>query len=215
MIKNRIEKKETYKYTSQTVSRRPLPLDVLLKIKSRKQAITNIKDIAGLILKLEKDYNIKTMKDIKTEKGLSSTKHNELKTEIISLESKIKHLQEDQRNILIYIKYKSINDSYKKSFNKKKFYEKYESELILFESAEKGIKNIDTEKIEQIRDTNEEKIKSMQKQYVELNKGLKQEKDKIETIEKLEKQLEKISAKTKEKEKEQEQNKKKKKNIML
>ena len=215
MIKNRIEKKETYKYTSQTVSRRPLPLDVLLKIKSRKQAITNIKDIAGLILKLEKDYNIKTMKDIKTEKGLSSTKHNELKTEIISLESKIKHLQEDQRNILIYIKYKSINDSYKKSFNKKKFYEKYESELILFESAEKGIKNIDTEKIEQIRDTNEEKIKSMQKQYVELNKGLKQEKDKIETIEKLEKQLEKISAKTKEKEKEQQQNKKKKKNIML
>lgn len=212
MIKNRIDKKQNNIYNSKTVSRRPLPLDILIKVKSRKQAINNIKDIAGLILKLEKDYNIRTMKDIKNEKGISSTKHNEIKTEIKTLEEKIKHLQEDQRNILIYLKYKTINDSYKKSFNKKKFYEKYESELILFESAEKGIKNIAFEKIEQIRDTNEESIKNMQKQYVELNKDLKKEKEKIEIIEKLEKQLEKID----EKEKEQEQEKvKKKKNLII
>ena len=212
MITSRIEKKQKNIYNSQTVSKRPLPLDVLIKIKSRKQAINNIKDIAGLILKLEKDYNIRTMKDIKTEKGISSIKHNEIKTEIKTLEEKIKHLQEDQRNILIYLKYKTINDSYKKSFNKKKFYEKYESELILFESAEKGIKNIDAEKVEQIRDTNEENIKNMQKRYVELNKDLKKEKEKIEIIEKLEKQLEKIN----EKEKEQEQEKvKKKKNLII
>jgi len=213
MIKNRIEKKEKYKYNSQTVSRRPLPLDVLLMLKSRKQAITNIKDIASLILKLEKDYNIKTMKDIKTEKGSYSIKYNEIKADIKSLEEKIKNLQEDQRNILIYLKYKSINDSYKKSFNKKKFYEKYESELILFESAEKSIRNKNLENIETLKDTNEENIKSMQKQYVELNKNLKLEKDKIETIEKLENKLNKISEK--EKEQDQEQAKKKKRNILL
>ena len=64
---------------------------------------------------------------------------------------------------------------------------------------------------------NEEDIKSMQKQYVELNKNLKQEKDKIETIEKLESKLNKISEKEKEKEKEQDQEqiKKKKRNILL
>ena len=57
----------------------------------------------------------------------------------------------------------------------------------------------------------------MQKQYVELNKNLKLEKDKIETIEKLESKLNKISEKEKEKEKEQDQEqiKKKKRNIML
>lgn len=126
-------------------------------------------------------------------------------------------MQEEQRNILIYLKYKNINDSYKKSFNKKKFYEKYESELILFESAEKSIKNLKLEDIENLKDKNEEDIKSMQKQYVELNKNLKLEKDKIETIEKLESKLNKISEKEKEKEKEQdqEQTKKKKKNILL
>lgn len=211
MIKNRIENKNKQIYNSQTVSRRPLPINVLVKLKARKQAITNIKDIAGLILKLEKDYNITTMKDIKTQKGESSIKYNEIKSEIKNMESKIKILQEDQRNILIYLKYKSINDSYKKSFNKKKFFEKYESELILFESAEKSIKNIELDKIESLKDTNEDTIKKLQKQYVELNKTLKKEKDKIETIEKLEKQLDKIS----EKKKELEQDKKKHKNLSL
>ena len=172
-------------------------------LKARKQAITNIKDIAGLILKLEKDYNIKTMKDMKTEKGSYSIKYNEIKKDVKNLEEKIKSQQEDQRNILIYLKYKSINDSYKKSFNKKKFYEKYESELILFESAEKSIKNLNLENIETLKDTNEEKIKSMQKQYVELNKNLKLEKDKIEIIEKLENKLNKISEKEKQQEQEQ------------
>ena len=215
MIKSRIENKSKFIFNRQTVSRRPLPLDVLLMLKSRKQAITNIKDIAGLILKLEKDYNIKTMKDIKTEKGLYSIKYNELKKDVKSLEEKIKSLQEEQRNILIYLKYKNINDSYKKSFNKKKFYEKYESELILFESAEKSIKNLKLEDIENLKDKNEEDIKSMQKQYVELNKNLKLEKDKIETIEKLESKLNKILEKEKEKEQDQEQTKKKKKNILL
>ena len=133
------------------------------------------------------------MKDIKTEKGLYSIKYNEIKKDVKSLEEKIKSLQEEQRNILIYLKYKSINDSYKKSFNKKKFYEKYESELILFESAEKSIKNLKLENIETLRDTNEENIKKLQKEYVELNKNLKLEKDKIETIEKLENKLNKIS----------------------
>ena len=127
------------------------------------------------------------------------------------MESKIKNLQEDQRNILIYLKYKNIHDSYKKSFNKKKFFEKYESELILFESAEKSIKNIELDKIESLKDTNEDTIKKLQKQYVELNKTLKQEREKIETIEKLEKQLDKIS----EKKKELEQDKKKHKNLSL
>ena len=215
MIKSRIENKSTFIFNRQTVSRRPLPLDVLLMLKSRKQAITNIKDIAGLILKLEKDYNIKTMKDIKTEKGLYSIKYNEIKKDVKNLEKKIKSLQEDQRNILIYLKYKNIKDSYKKSFNKKKFYEKYESELILFESAEKSIKNLKLEDIENLKDKNEEDIKSMQKQYVELNKNLKLEKDKIETIKKLESKLNKISEKEKEKEQDQEQAKKKKRNILL
>ena len=48
-----------------------------------------------------------------------------------------------------------------------------------------------------LRDTNEENIKSIQKQYVELNKNLKLEKDKIEIIEKLENKLNKISEKEK------------------
>ena len=52
----------------------------------------------------------------------------------------------------------------------------------------------------------------MQKQYVELNKNLKLEKDKIEIIEKLENKLNKISEIEKEKKQEQEQTKKKKKN---
>ena len=213
MIKSRIENKSKFIFNRQTVSRKPLPLNILLMLKSRKQAITNIKDIAGLILKLEKEYNIKTMKDIKTEKGLYSIKYNEIKRDVKILEEKIKNLQENQRNILIYLKYKNINDSYKKSFNKKNFYEKHESELILFESAEKSINNIDIENIETLRDNNEENIKSMQKQYVELHKNLKKEKDKIETIEKLENKLNKISEK--EKEQDQEQTKKKKKNILL
>lgn len=213
MIKSRIENKSKFIFNRQTVSRRPLPLDVLLMLKARKQAITNIKDIAGLILKLEKDYNIKTMKDIKTEKGLYSIKYNEIKKDVKNLEEKIKSLQEEQRNILIYLKYKNINHSYKKSFNKKKFYEKYESELILFESAEKSIRNKNLENIETLRDTIEENIKKLQKQYVELNKNMKLEKDKIETIEKLENKLNKISKK--EKEQNQEQTKKKKKNILL
>ena len=153
------------------------------------------------------------MKDIKTEKGSYSIKYNEIKKDVKNLEEKIKNLQEDQRNILIYLKYKSINDSYKKSFNKKKFYEKYESELILFESAEKSIKKLNIENIEITKDKNEENIKKLQKQYVELNKNLKTEKEKIEIIEKLENKLNKISEK--EKEQEQEQAKKKKKNILL
>lgn len=211
MIKSRIENKSKFIFNRQTVSRKPLPLNILLMLKSRKQAITNIKDIAGLILKLEKEYNIKTMKDIKTEKGLYSIKYNEIKRDVKILEEKIRSLQENQRNILIYLKYKNINDSYKKSFNKKNFYEKHESELILFESAEKSLNKTNIENIETLRDNNEENIKKLQKEYVELNKTLKLEKDKIETIEKLENKLNKIS----EKEKEQEQVKKKKKNIML
>jgi hypothetical protein len=55
----------------------------------------------------------------------------------------------------------------------------------------------------------------MQKQYVELNRNLKFEKDKIETIEKLESKLNKISEKEKEKEQDQEEAKKKKRNILL
>lgn len=215
IIKSRIENKNKFRYNLQTVGKRPLPLDILVKVKARKQAITNIKDIAGLILKLEKDYNIKTMKDIKTEKGTSSIKYNEIKANIKELEEKIKTLQEEQRNILIYLKYKSINDSYKKSFNKKKFYEKYESEIILFESAEKNIKNINLENIERLRDSNEETIKKLQSEYIDFNKTLKKEREKIETIEKLEKQLEKISAKEKEKVQAQEQEKRKKKNLLL
>jgi len=128
-----------------------------------------------------------------------------------ALEEKTKNLQEEQRNILIYLKYKTINDSYKKSFNKKNFYKKYESELILFESAEKSIGKLDIANLETLRDSNEENIKELQKEYVELNKKLKTEKSKIETIEKLENKLNKIS----EKGKEQEQTKKKKRNILL
>lgn len=215
VIKDRINNKNKYKFifNNETVSKRPLPLNVLVKLKARKQAITNIKEIAELLLKLEKDYNITTKQDIKTEKGLSSIKYNNIKTEIKSIENKIKYLQEEQRNILIYLKYKNINDSYKKSFNKKSFYNKHESELILFESAEKSIKKLDIENIEFLRDNNEENIKKLQKEYVELNKNLKQEKDKIEIIEKLENKLNKISEK--EKEQQQEQTKKKKKDILL
>ena len=211
VIKSRIENKNKKIYNMQTVSKRPLPINVLVKLKARKQAITNIKDIADLILKLETDYKITTMKDIKTQKGESSIKHNNIKSEIKTLETKIKNLQEQQRNILVYLKYKDIDTSYKKSFNKKKFFQKYEAELTLFETAEKNIPQSSFEKIEQIRDTNENEIKNMQKQYVELNKTLKKEKDKIEIIEKLEKQLEKINEKGKEKE----QIKKKYKNLSL
>lgn len=211
MIKNRIENKQKFKFNRKTLHKLPLPLNILVMLKSRKQAITNIKDIAELILKLEKDYNIKTKKDIKTEKGVYSIKYNEIKSDMKALEEKTKNLQEEQRNILIYLKYKTINDSYKKSFNKKNFYKKYESELILFESAEKSIGKLDIANLETLRDSNEENIKELQKEYVELNKKLKTEKSKIETIEKLENKLNKIS----EKGKEQEQTKKKKRNILL
>lgn len=210
-IKSRIEDKARKIFNRETINRKPIPLNILVKLKARKQAITNIKDIAELIMKLEKEYNITTVKDLKTQKGESSIKHNDIKAEIKSFETKIKHLQEEQRHILVFLKYQDINKAYQKSFNKKKFYDKYESELILYESAEKNIRHLNKENLDELKNTNEEKIKNMQKQYVELNKTLKKEKDKIETIEKLEKQLDKIS----EKKKEQEQAKKKHKNLSI
>jgi len=49
MIKNRIENKQKFKFNRKTLHKLPLPLNILVMLKSRKQAITNIKDIAELI----------------------------------------------------------------------------------------------------------------------------------------------------------------------
>jgi len=212
-IKTRIENKTKSKYNITTFSKRPLPLNVWLKYKAHKQAITNIKDIAGLILKLEKDYNIMTLKDLETEKGVCSFQYNEIKTRIKDVEENLKFLQDTQRQILIYLKYKSVNDSYKKSFNKRKFREKHESELLLYESVEKNVEKLNLTNIETFKNTNEQNITILQNRYVEHKKELRTLEEKIQTIDKLEKQLEKISAKGKEKEKEQEQTQKK--NLVL
>ena len=122
-------------------------------------------------------------------------------------------MQDTQRQILIYLKYKKVHDSYKKSLNKRRFREKYESELLLYESVEKNVERLNLTNIENFKNTNEQNIEILQNRYVEHKKDLKTLEEKIQTIEKLEKQLEKISAKGKEKEPEQEQTKKK--NLVL
>ena len=170
IIKQRIDSKIKYRMIkNKNTSKKDLPLNVLFAIKSRKKALNNIQEISKLI--------------------------NELK----QVEQYIKNKQEEQRQILIYDKYKELNLKYKKAFNKNQFRNKYEAELTLFTSAEKYIATNNIQNIDVIKVQNEKLLQQLQNKYVDLKKQLKLQKSNIEIIEKLEGRLKECLNKSHEK----------------
>ena len=216
-IKERILSKNKFKNVINSKSPKyNLPLNVMLMLKARKEAIKNIKDISNLIYQLEQTHNIKDMKDIKIKKGELCLEANSLKTDLKEIEKHIKDKQEKQRNILIYNKYKIINDKYNKAINKKKFYNDKEAELTLFKSAETYILNNNLTNLNQLEIETEKELKNLQEKYIEKRSSLKEKQTILDNITRIEKTISNISKnKTTKKEKEQEQNKKKKRNIGL
>ena len=215
-IKERIVSKNKFKNViNAKYPKYNLPLNIMLMLKARKEAIKNIKDISNLIYQLEQTHNIKDMKDIKIKKGDLSLEANSLKTDLKEIEKDIKDKQEKQRNILIYNKYKIINDKYNKAINKKKFYNDKEAELTLFKSAETYILDNNLTNLNQLEMETEKELKNLQEKYIEKRSSLKENQTILDNITHIEKTISNISnQKTRTKEKEQEQTKKKR-NILL
>lgn len=211
-IKERINNKAKeikINFKGKNIYKKQLPLHIQLKLKSRKIAIKNIKETFNSIYRLGKNYNIETMNDLIEQKGNASIKSNEIKSTLKGIEKEIKQTQEKQRNILIYLKYNDLNNKYQKAINKNAFYMKYESELILYNSAIKNLEILTPEEIKTEKNINEEKIKNLQETYISLKTELQKETEKIKDIEKVESKILELSKSEKEKQKS------KKKNIEL
>ena len=126
-------------------------------------------------------HNLHNFSELEDRIALLHMQQKEVNTSVVSLESQIRHLREMLKYAKQYQKNKIYDDHYKSSKDPDRYFRKYESQIILFASAEHilqengmDLKHLNTNKLqEQLSDLISQK-KSLNTQYVSFKQEIKE-----------------------------------------
>lgn len=172
----------------------------------RRTGLTNTKELANVLMLMRKE-NISADNDFESKASQLQVTITDVKDKIKTIDEKNEQYKTATKYLLAYKKYLPIHQDYLKqnTFSKKKYEQKFESELKAFDHASKQLEklgvntNVDTEKVIGL-------IKNQEHEISNLKKDLEQKTDQLQELRNAQKIVREIQEPQKEREQKTKEN---------